>query len=200
MGRFIAVLLACALGVEGAKRSGGRMGGSSMSRSRKSRTSTTRREATKTRETPTASAAAPAAPAGAAPTHTTVIMGGGGFGGGIGTGTLVGLSLMDSILAEQRRAAYMREQLETCVARCCSCNVCAGKRSLARTPAKWKCSRLSSKLRRRRSLRCRHRLRRRSRQRQVEAVCCPPMDSTLGHRACSVVVEICHTGFVRTSS
>mmetsp|Transcript_14385 Transcript_14385/g.45354 ORF Transcript_14385/g.45354 Transcript_14385/m.45354 type:complete len:185 (+) Transcript_14385:43-597(+) len=36
-----------------------------------------------------------------------------GYGGGINTGTYLGLSLLDAIVEEQRRAAIMRQQLET---------------------------------------------------------------------------------------
>jgi len=40
-------------------------------------------------------------------------MGGYGYGGGISPGAIVGLSILDSIGDEQRRQAYMRNQLET---------------------------------------------------------------------------------------
>lgn len=80
-----------------AKRSGGRAGGGSFSRR-----STTRKASA--RSAPTQQQAAPMPVYGYAP-----------MGGGMGMGTttaLMGLSLLDAIVEEQRRAAIMRQQLE----------------------------------------------------------------------------------------
>lgn len=108
--QLFVVLMMFAGSAEGRGRSGGRMGGSfgrSAGMSRRSHSGFGKRRASLTRRDATSSAAAPAA----AGSSTTYVMG----GGGISPGTFLGLSLMDSILAEQRRAAYMRQQLEMCV-------------------------------------------------------------------------------------
>ena len=103
--KFLKVVLAlCVLGASGAGRSGGRAGGRSSGgfsrRPSKSRTSTTRRDATATKEpeTKTKTEYVPV------PVHTA-----GGMGG---MNMFMGLSLIDSIMHEQRRAEMMRRQLE----------------------------------------------------------------------------------------
>mmetsp|Transcript_900 Transcript_900/g.2544 ORF Transcript_900/g.2544 Transcript_900/m.2544 type:complete len:149 (-) Transcript_900:255-701(-) len=81
----------------GGSRSGGRAGGSF------SRSKQPRRSATKTKEKePETKTKQP----------DVVVVQQGGMGGGMGT-ALVGMSLLDSIMHEQRRAEMMRRQLET---------------------------------------------------------------------------------------
>ena len=95
----------------GGGRSGGRVGGGFAPRSRQS----TRRNAA-TKDAPAPAPAASGAHTDAAPAagHTTVVYGSpGGYGGGMGSTTaLMGLSLVDGIMREQRRAEMMRVQLE----------------------------------------------------------------------------------------
>mmetsp|Transcript_7619 Transcript_7619/g.19844 ORF Transcript_7619/g.19844 Transcript_7619/m.19844 type:complete len:138 (-) Transcript_7619:101-514(-) len=81
-------------------KSGGRAGGGGFSRSR--RTSMTRRSATATKEAPQQQAAS---------TQPVYVVQQGGMGMGTTT-ALMGLSLLDSIAQEQRRAQMMRTQLE----------------------------------------------------------------------------------------
>uniref|UniRef100_A0A7S3NHE8 Uncharacterized protein n=1 Tax=Aureoumbra lagunensis TaxID=44058 RepID=A0A7S3NHE8_9STRA len=86
----------------GSRKSGGRAGGNGFAPKR--RQSVTRRDATATKDAPTKESSAPTN------THTTVVMQQ-GYGGGMGT-ALMGLSIMDAIIQEQRRAEMMRIQYE----------------------------------------------------------------------------------------
>mmetsp|Transcript_8735 Transcript_8735/g.22295 ORF Transcript_8735/g.22295 Transcript_8735/m.22295 type:complete len:186 (+) Transcript_8735:26-583(+) len=87
-----------------AARSGGRAGGSSF-RSRPAPSRVAPRTTVRTYAAPVA-VPVPVSP-----------FGYGGYGyspfGGVSTGTYLGLSLLDAIVDEQRRAAYLRQQLET---------------------------------------------------------------------------------------
>mmetsp|Transcript_13633 Transcript_13633/g.48406 ORF Transcript_13633/g.48406 Transcript_13633/m.48406 type:complete len:190 (-) Transcript_13633:113-682(-) len=93
-------------GAAEAARSGGRAGGGGF------------RSAPSSRAMPSRSAPQPAPRAYAVPVPVPVpVYGGGyGYGGGmfgISPGTAISLSIVDSILSEQRRSAYLRQQIDT---------------------------------------------------------------------------------------